>query len=93
MKALVCQSLGNAALSWHSVVEPKPDAGQLLVEVKAASVNFPDALVMQGRYQIRLQPPFIPGMEVSGEVIGVGVTWSLDLLPVLSRQLPQICCC
>ena len=76
MKALVCQSLEDAALSWQSVAEPKPDAAQLLVEVKAASVNFPDALLMQGKYQIRMQPPFIPGMEVSGEVIGVGATTS-----------------
>lgn len=76
MKALVCQSLEETALSWQSVVEPKPLAGQLLVAVKAASVNFPDALLTKGRYQIRLQPPFVPGMEVSGEVIEVGTATS-----------------
>lgn len=72
----MCQSLEETSLSWQSVVEPKPVAEQLLVEVKAASINFPDALLMKGRYQIRLQPPFIPGMEVSGKVVGVGTTTS-----------------
>jgi NADPH2:quinone reductase len=72
MKALVCQSLDDGNLSWQSVAEPEADAGRLLLEVKAASVNFPDALLVQGKYQIRLQPPFIPGMEVAGVVSAVG---------------------
>lgn len=72
MKALVCQSLDDGDLSWQSVAEPEADAQRLLLEVRAASVNFPDALLVQGKYQIRLQPPFVPGMEVAGIVRAVG---------------------
>jgi NADPH2:quinone reductase len=68
VKALVCQSLDGSELSWQTVAEPEVEAGQLLIDVKAASVNFPDALVVQGKYQVRLQPPFVPGMEVAGVV-------------------------
>jgi|AP95_1055475.scaffolds.fasta_scaffold00067_25 NADPH2:quinone reductase len=70
MKALVCQSDRN--LVWQTVKEPVPAEDELLVSVKAASVNFPDALVIQGKYQVRLEPPFIPGMEVAGEVLATG---------------------
>jgi NADPH2:quinone reductase len=72
VKALVCESLEDGAVCWQAVAEPEPDEQQLLVAVKAASVNFPDALLTRGRYQVRLQPPFVPGMEIAGEVIAVG---------------------
>lgn len=70
MKALVCQS--DRTLTWQSVEEPAPADDELLISVKAASINFPDALVIEGKYQIRLEPPFIPGMEVAGEVLATG---------------------
>jgi len=72
MKALVCQSLESGALSWQTVTDPDFDKGELLIAVKASSINFADTLLVRGHYQIRLTPPFVPGMEVAGEVIAVG---------------------
>lgn len=69
MKALVCLSLQDSSPAWEEIDEPQCDAGDVLVSVRAASVNFPDALLLQGKYQLRLDPPFVPGMEVAGEVL------------------------
>jgi NADPH2:quinone reductase len=52
--------------------DPKPGAGQVLVSVRACGVNFPDLLVVQGKYQFKPPPPFSPGGEVSGVVEAVG---------------------
>jgi len=52
--------------------EPEPGAGQLLVRVRAAAVNFPDALLCRGEYQVRPDFPFTPGVELCGEVLAVG---------------------
>ena len=52
--------------------EPVAGPGQLLVDVEAAGANFVDALIVQGRYQIRPPLPFTPGMEVAGRVRGSG---------------------
>lgn len=71
MKALVCHSLDGSAPVWESVAEPQLADGDLLIGVCSASVNFPDALLLQGKYQVRLEPPFVPGMEVAGEVLEV----------------------
>lgn len=49
--------------------QPEPAAGQLLVKVRAASVNFPDALMCRGHYQVRPPLPFTPGVELCGEVV------------------------
>ncbi len=53
-----------------------PGPGEVRVRMKAASVNFPDILICQGKYQLRLDPPFIPGMEMAGivDTVGEGVT-------------------
>jgi NADPH2:quinone reductase len=76
MKALVCESLtdsmGKGSMVWRSVAEPVMGDDQLLISVKAASVNFPDSLLVEGKYQVRLEPPFTPGMEVAGVVTAVG---------------------
>ena len=58
---------------------PKPGPGEVLVRVKAASVNFPDLLLTQGKYQLKLEPPFTPGMDFSGiiDTLGEGVTGPL----------------
>ncbi len=55
---------------YEDVPQPEPAAGQLLVKVRAASVNFPDALMCRGHYQIRPPLPFTPGVELCGEVVG-----------------------
>ncbi|MGH8867806.1 MAG: NADPH:quinone oxidoreductase family protein [Actinomycetes bacterium] len=54
------------------VEAPKPGPGQVLVRVRAASVNFPDALLCRGEYQVRPPLPFTPGIETCGEVTGLG---------------------
>lgn len=68
MKALVAQELtGPAGLAYTDV----PDVGGddlVVVDVGAAGVSFPDLLLLRGEYQMRLDPPFVPGMEVAGVV-------------------------
>lgn len=58
------------------VPDPTPGAGQVLIEVQAAGVNFPDVLLSRGKYQFKPEPPFSPGGEAAGVVaaIGPGVT-------------------
>ncbi len=51
---------------------PAAGPGEILVRVRATSVNFPDILMCQGRYQFRPEPPFIPGIDVAGEVVALG---------------------
>jgi len=90
VKALVCQSLDGGDLSWQAVAEPVVDGGQLLIDVKAASVNFPDALLVQDKYQIRLQPPFVPGMKVAGVVSATGAqTQGFAVGDRVSAVLPE----
>jgi NADPH:quinone reductase len=73
MKALVCNEFGSLEkLCVQDLPSPMPAAGQLVVRVKAASVNYPDALIVQGKYQVRPPLPFIPGGELAGTVIAVG---------------------
>ncbi|MCV7359461.1 NADPH:quinone oxidoreductase family protein [Mycolicibacterium fluoranthenivorans] len=68
MKALVAQSLtGTEGLAYTDVDDPvSPDA--VIIDVGAAGVCFPDLLLLRGEYQLRLEPPFTPGMEVAGTV-------------------------
>jgi NADPH:quinone reductase len=73
MRAVVCRSYGPPEdLVIDDVDEPVAGPGQLLVQVHAAAVNFPDVLFVAGKYQVRIPPPFIPGNEIAGEVIAVG---------------------
>jgi len=77
MKALLCHAYGPIdTLTVDEVPSPVPGPGQVLVTVKAASINFPDALIVQGRYQARPPVPFAPGSELAGVVkaVGDGVT-------------------
>lgn len=55
----------------EEIPDPVPGPGEALVRVRAAGVNFPDVLLVEGRYQVRLDPPFTPGSEFAGEVIRV----------------------
>jgi NADPH:quinone reductase len=73
MLAVVCNAYGPPEdLVLAEVPDPVPGPGQLLVRVHAAAVNFPDVLFIAGKYQVRIPPPFTPGSELAGEVIGVG---------------------
>lgn len=69
MRAVLCNSYGwPRSLELSEIPEPQLGAGQLLVEVQAAGVNFADTLVMSGEYQEKLDLPFIPGAELCGTV-------------------------
>src|SRR5579871_985494 len=76
MRALVCRAYGPLGdLALEEVPDPRPRAGEVLVAVRACGVNFPDVLVVQGKYQFKPAPPFSPGAEVAGvvEAVGAGV--------------------
>jgi NADPH2:quinone reductase len=76
VKALVCRAYGPIeSLAIGELPDPVPVAGQVVVGVKACGVNFPDLLVVQGKYQFKPTPPFAPGGEVAGvvEAVGAGV--------------------
>ncbi len=69
MKALVARELsGPSGLDYTEVDDVSCGEDAVLVEVGAAGVSFPDLLLLRGEYQLRLDPPFIPGMEVAGVV-------------------------
>jgi NADPH2:quinone reductase len=59
-------------MAWTERPDPVPAAGELLVKVEAAGVNFADTLMVRGRYQRKPEPPFVPGIEVSGQVLATG---------------------
>jgi NADPH2:quinone reductase len=82
MRALVVESLAPdfAGCAVREVPTPQPGPGDVLVRVRAASVNFPDLLMTRGEYQFKPPLPFTPGLDFSGEVaaLGEGVTgWSV----------------
>lgn len=73
MKALVIHEHGPLEnLTLAEAPEPQPQAGQVLVDVKAASINFPDLLVIGGTYQNLPPRPFSPGKDLAGVVAAVG---------------------
>lgn len=77
MRAVRCHELtGPAALRVDEVDDPKPGPGQVVIDVKAAGINFPDILITQGKYQFKPALPFSPGGEAAGVVsaVGPGVT-------------------
>jgi NADPH:quinone reductase len=76
VKAWRVHQLGEPqdVLRLEDVPDPEPDAGQLLVRVAAAAVNFPDVLMCRGQYQVRPSPPFTPGLELCGMVVGLSPT-------------------
>lgn len=73
MKAIVCSDFGSVAhLKLGELPAPVPQADEVLIAVEAAGVNFPDVLIVQGKYQFRPALPFAPGAEVAGTVLSVG---------------------
>ena len=73
MHAWLCENpTGVDALEWKELPTPEPKAGEVLLEIKAASLNFPDLLIVQNKYQHKPQLPFVPGSEYAGVVVKVG---------------------
>ena len=77
MKAVLCRQFGPPeTLVVEELPSPRPGPGEAVVSVKAASVNFPDVLIIQNKYQVKPPLPFSPGSELAGAVkeVGEGVT-------------------
>jgi NADPH2:quinone reductase len=74
MRALVVEHLAPdfAGCGVKDVPTPAPGPGEVLVRVRAASVNFPDLLMTKGEYQFRPPTPFTPGLDLAGEVVALG---------------------
>lgn len=78
MKALVCRELlaDYAGVGLEEQALPEPGAGEVRVRIKAASLNFPDLLMTEGKYQLKPELPFVLGMEFAGivDALGAGVS-------------------
>ena len=73
MRAVICNEFGPPEnLVVEEIDEPVPQAGEVLIEVKAAAVTFPDTLMLEDKYQFHPTPPYIPGGEVAGVVAALG---------------------
>ena len=77
MHAWLCENpVGVDALTWKEIPTPAPQKGEVLIEIQAASLNFPDLLIVQNKYQMKPELPFVPGSEYAGIIraLGEGVT-------------------
>ncbi|HMN22329.1 MAG TPA: NADPH:quinone oxidoreductase family protein [Ottowia sp.] len=77
MHAWLCENpVGVDALAWKDLPTPEPGKGQVRIRIQAASLNFPDLLIVQNKYQMKPELPFVPGSEYAGvvEALGEGVT-------------------
>lgn len=73
MKAIVARDFAPLdALEYADWPEPQAGPGEVVVAAAAIGVNFPDGLLVQGLYQMKPEPPFVPGMEMAGPVVAVG---------------------
>jgi len=73
MQAWLCENpIGVEALRWTELPTPEPAPGQVRIAVHAASLNFPDLLTVQAKYQVKPALPFVPGSEFAGVVEAVG---------------------
>ena len=73
MKAIVCSDFGPIQnIEYKDVKEPIIQDESVIINVKSVGVNFPDGLLVQGKYQLKPDTPFIPGMEVAGEIVKIG---------------------
>ena len=73
MKALLCKKFGPVSeLSWEETADPVAGPNEIVIDVKAAGLNYPDNLIVQGLYQFKPDLPFSPGHEGAGVVSSVG---------------------
>ena len=76
MRALLCKAWGGPeTLVLEELPSPQPGPGEVVIDVKAAGVNFPDVLIIQNKYQVKPPLPFAPGAELAGVIkeVGAGV--------------------
>lgn len=73
MKAAICHAYGKPdALTIQEWPEPSAGDGEVVVRVRSAGVNYADLVVIAGQYQTKIDPPFVPGMEIAGEIASLG---------------------
>jgi NADPH2:quinone reductase len=73
MQAWLCEDpVGVDALNWKELPTPTPGPGQVLIRIEAASLNFPDLLIVQNKYQMKPPLPFVPGSEFAGVIQALG---------------------
>lgn len=73
MKALVCEAYGRVEdLVYRDMPDPAPGAGEVLIDIEGIGVNFPDGLLVEGKYQAKPETPFMPGGEFAGTVSELG---------------------
>jgi NADPH2:quinone reductase len=73
MRAILCKAYGPpTSLVLEDVPSPEPRPKEVVVRVRACGVNFPDVLIIQGKYQLKPAFPFSPGMEVAGDILRKG---------------------
>ena len=73
MKAIMCKEFASVEdLSWEEVPDPVPKDNEVVIDVKAAGLNYPDNLIVRGLYQFKPDLPFSPGHEGAGIVSSVG---------------------
>src|SRR5258705_6939260 len=73
MKVMLARAWGDpSTLEYAEAPTPRPNAGEVVIEVRAIGCNFPDILIVQGKYPYKPELPFSPGCEVSGIVRGIG---------------------
>jgi NADPH2:quinone reductase len=88
MKAVRCVELGGPdKLTVEEVDLPEPGEGQVRLKVAGCGVNFADSLIIQGKYQIRPDLPFTPGMEVAGKITALGA----DVEDLQRGQPVEVC--
>jgi NADPH2:quinone reductase len=89
MRAVVVEQFGPVEQATvRELADPQPGPGEVLIETRAIGVNFPDILVMEGRYQVKPPLPFIPGKELAGVVVGLGA--AVDGFKVGDRVAAQV---
>lgn len=73
MKAIIARGFGPIRdLDYADWPEPQAEGSRIVIDVERIGVNYPDGLLVQGLYQMKPEPPFVPGMEVAGRVSAVG---------------------
>jgi len=89
MKAVICKKFGPPEdLVVEEMPDPTPDAGEVVVDVKAVAVTFPDTLMLEDKYQFKAEPPYVPGSGVAGVVSAVGE--GVDTVAVGDRVVAEL---